>query len=156
MKNEEEKSYFDNLEHNLLSDEDSQEWKRRIEELYKYLRDIEKPKNIVYPFRPKLSHDAASTIIWFLQEQTGIIPDHFEFCSVCGDEVYDSHREGHWSDIVGKGFCDNHAWDNSEIAFCADCGYEVPLKKFSKRYGVYLCKNCRKKRKEGTPGTSDD
>jgi RNA polymerase-binding transcription factor DksA len=153
---EEEKSYFEKIEHNILSDDDSWTWKQKIEELYRFLRGTDKPEAAVNYFKPKLSHKAAKHLIWFLQEFTGIIPDQFEFCEECGDEVYDSHREGHWSEFLGKGFCDNHAWDNPDLAFCEDCGDEVSLKKYSKRYDCYLCDYCRKKRNDERTGQHND
>jgi len=147
-KENKEESYFDKLKHNILSVEDSETWKEKIEEFYRYLRGIDKPENIVNMFKPKLSHEAATTIIWFLQVQTGIIPDQFEFCDDCKN-VYDSHRAGYWSDILGKGFCDWHRDHN--LFFCEDCGVEVTEKAYSKRYSrtyeIYLCKKCRKERK---------
>jgi len=143
-----EKSYFDKIEcvQRYLSVEDSLEWAGKIEELYRFLRGIDRPKEAVHNFTPKLSHNAATHLIWFLQEFTRIIPSQFQFCAECDGDVYDSNYEGYWSDIKGKGYCDNHAWGNEYIAFCVDCNSEVPLERYSKRYSQYLCNDCRNKR----------
>jgi hypothetical protein len=127
----------------FLDDKDSEKWKEKIEEFYNFLRG-EKINNLVHKFRPKLSRRNAEFIIWFLQEVTGIIPQQFEFCAECENEVYDRAREGHWSDILGKGFCSHHAYECGILAFCDDCGDEVSEKQYSMRYKKYLCDNCRK------------
>ena len=141
----EEKSCFDNFNFGLLNDEDSEKWKEKIEELYNFLRG-EKIESVVHKFKPKLSRSNAEFIIWFLQEVTGIVPQSFEFCCKCEGEAYDSHREGHWSEIKGKGYCDYHAYDCGELAFCNDCGEEVEKKQYSERFGEYLCDRCLKRK----------
>jgi hypothetical protein len=144
---EEKKSCFDEIEHlnNFLENNDSEKWTEKIEELYRFLRG-EKIECVVHKFKPKLSRSNAEFIIWFLQEVTGIIPQQFEFCGKCDGEVYDSHRGGHYSEILRKGFCDYHAYECDILAFCYDCGNEVSKKQYSKRFEEYLCDKCRKKR----------
>jgi hypothetical protein len=141
----EEKSCFDNFNFGLLSGEDSEKWKEKIEELYNFLRG-EKIKNVVHKFKPKLSRSNAEYVIWFLQEVTGIIPQSFEFCAECEGEVYDSHREGHYSEIKGKFYCDYHAYDCGNVFHCNDCGDEVDKKQHSERFGEYLCDRCLKRK----------
>jgi len=142
-----EGSFFDEMyrRFSFLENDDSKEWKEKIEELYRFLRG-EKIESVVHQFRPKLSRSNAEFIIWFLQEVTGIIPQQFEFCCKCEGEVYNSHREGHWSDIKGKGFCDYHAYDCGYIKSCNECGDEVSKKQYSERFGEYLCDSCLKRK----------
>jgi len=142
-----EESYFDEMyrKFSFLENDDSEKWKEKIEELYHFLRG-EKIESVVHKFKPKLSRSNAEFVIWFLQEVTGIVPQQFEFCCKCKGEVYDSHREGKWSDIKGKGFCDYHAYDCGNLVFCEDCGEEVSKKQYSEQFDEYLCDNCRKKR----------
>jgi len=144
---EEEKSYFDEIyrKFSFLSGSDSEKWKEKIEELYCFLRG-EKIECVVHQFRPKLSRSNAEFIIWFLQEVTGIVPQQFEFCCECEGEVYDSHREGHYSEIKGKYYCDYHAYDCGNVFHCNDCGDEVSKEQYSERFGEYLCDRCREKR----------
>ena len=145
---EKEKSYFEKIEHAhmYMSDKDSYEWEQKIKELYEYLKGESNPKGLESKFKPKLSRDEAFHLIWFLQEITKIIPVNFEACSVC-DSIYDSDREGHHSDITGKFYCDNCAWDNQHIAFCDDCGIEIDMEECPMLYSEYLCDDCRKKRR---------
>ena len=126
---------FERIAIELLTQEESDDWEKRIEDLYNSLiKDY------------KLSHKKAVGIIWYLQEITGIIPSCFEFCSVCKD-LYDSYRGGYHSEINGKCYCEADRYNNGEIAFCEDCNEEVPIKKYSKQHEAYLCDGCRKKRR---------
>lgn len=64
----------------------------KIEEFYRFLQG-ELPDNIHMKRSPHLSEQMAFRIIYFLQEQTGIFPDHIERCKTCGC-LYDSECEG--------------------------------------------------------------
>lgn len=52
----------------------------------------------------KLPKKRAFSVIWYLQEQLPLLPDHIEQCSVCG-ELYDSYAQGHHSELTGKFYC---------------------------------------------------
>jgi hypothetical protein len=64
----------------------------KIEEFYKFLQG-ELPDGIHMKRPPHLSEQMAFRIIWFLQEQTCVLPDHVERCKTCG-RLYDSENEG--------------------------------------------------------------
>lgn len=64
----------------------------KVKELYNFLQG-ELPKNIEIKRPPHLSEAIAFKIIWFLQEQTQVLPDHFEKCKTCGS-IYDTRQEG--------------------------------------------------------------
>ena len=128
------KKYFKPLVASSMDQEKSNDWEGRIELFLNILKS-----------ELKLPLNKAWNIIMELQEIIGIIPSNFELCDICGD-IYDSYRGGYHSEIVGKCFCEAHAWNNDYIAFCADCNNEVPLKSYSKRYCEYLCSDCRKER----------
>jgi hypothetical protein len=141
--NEERKSMFEimNNEFGGLSDEDSEKWREKLDELILWLTG-----NKIEGLRAKhqkVSFPTAKTIVWFLQEMTGIVPDQFEVCVRCGC-VYDSHREGHWSDVKNKGYCGSCL--DYHLHFCEYCVKEVSEKKYSKKHEAYLCTECRKER----------
>jgi len=64
----------------------------KIEELYRFLQG-ELPFDIHMKRPPHLSEQMAFRIIWFLQEQTGVLPGNIERCITCG-RLYDSKKEG--------------------------------------------------------------
>lgn len=43
--------------------------------------------------QPKLSAEAAFSVIYYLQEKLRIIPDHYEMCPIC-NELYDNWAQG--------------------------------------------------------------
>jgi len=69
----------------------------QIDEIMDMLTGGELPHGMRMPDQPKLMRRQAFSIVWFLQEHTGIIPSHFEMCQVC-EELYDSDRGGYWLD----------------------------------------------------------
>lgn len=64
----------------------------KIEELYRFLQG-ELPESISMKRPPHLTETMAFRVIWFLQEQTGVLPDRYERCKTCGS-IYDTHQEG--------------------------------------------------------------
>jgi hypothetical protein len=118
-----------------------------INQLYEYLQGKLPDCVSKSVFTPKLSPKHAFEIIWFLQEVTGCLPDKYERCSICGT-IYNSD-EGDYSDLTGKCYC-SCCLEQSGIINCEDCGKDVyELKAWSKKYEKYLCRDCKKKRKQG-------
>lgn len=77
------------------------EW---VQEFYEFLQG-DPPANILTN-KIKLSKNKAFTIIWYLQEQFSILPDHICQCDRCGD-LYDSYEEGYHSEKKSKFYCGN-------------------------------------------------
>jgi hypothetical protein len=52
-------------------------------------------ENIHFPDgeQPELTNEQAFSVIYFLQEALGIIPDHYEMCKGCS-EIFDNDSEG--------------------------------------------------------------
>jgi hypothetical protein len=76
----------------------------QVDELYQFLQGTV-PDGIYIKHPPRLSKRMAFKIIYFLQEQTGVIPDHYEKCATCGD-LFDSDNEG--GCYRGRDYCDYH------------------------------------------------
>ncbi len=91
----------------------------KMTELLEYLMDVRIPDGVIVASRPKLSLNKAWSLIWFLQEITGCLPDNIEMCDKC-DGLYDSNQEGCHID-------DQYAVD----------GKVVP-----KKYWGFHCDNC--------------
>lgn len=70
------------------------------------LSDVEWMKRFygILQDKMKLSKNKSFGIIYYLQEHLPVFPDHIEQCNVCG-ELYDSHSQGHHSDLTGKFYC---------------------------------------------------
>ena len=64
----------------------------KIDELYKFLKGEELPEGMRCKM-PKLSPDMAFTVIWFLQEHLGVLPDNIEQCRGC-KALFDTDSEG--------------------------------------------------------------
>jgi len=64
----------------------------KIEELYEFLQG-KVPDSLEIKHPPHLSEQMAFRIIYFLQEQTGVLPDYYERCKTCGC-IYNSEEEG--------------------------------------------------------------
>lgn len=77
-----------------------------ITEFYDFLKGSSIPEgmSIARGHRPKMSAKKASTIIWFLQEQFSILPDHIEQCDVC-ESFFDSWSSGIYWETKGKHYC---------------------------------------------------
>lgn len=73
----------------------------QVREFYDMLTGAAIPDNIrLGRSAPRLSQRKAFSVIWFLQEQTGIIPDIYERCDKCGS-IYDSEQEGRFTEKRG-------------------------------------------------------
>lgn len=90
--------------------DDGRNWETRINEFARYLMG-EVPEG-VKTRKLRLSRTAAMSVIWFLQEVTGALPNNFEMCCVCG-EMYDDASEGCHKDNTGKFYCENHIPDGT-------------------------------------------
>lgn len=79
-----------------------------VEVLYQMLRGGELPDGMTMPrgHQPRLTAKKAMSVIWFLQEQMGLIPDHYEACSVCED-LFDTWSEGTYVQSECKHYCGN-------------------------------------------------
>ena len=97
----------------------------KVQEFYDFLKGEVPDTTHCDP--PKLDSDMAFTIIWFLQEHCGAIPDTFEVCEEC-DFIYDSSQEG--TRIYCKNYCDNCADshypedEDFEYGSCDECPEE--------------------------------
>lgn len=97
----------------------------QTQELHLFLQGENPEGYIVKPLN--IEAKKAFTIIWFLQEHLGLIPDTYEMCSQCG-KIYDSSYGG--SRIYCKNYCDwcdSFAWpdiDEWEYGSCEGCSDE--------------------------------
>jgi hypothetical protein len=74
--------------------------------------------------QPKLSARAAFSVIYYLQEELGIIPDTYEACAVCG-ELYDADCDGH---VVSEDTIDGWYEENG-----------ISLSAIKKHEGAHVC-----------------
>lgn len=99
----------------------------KTEHLYDMLQGKDLPEGYLMADQPNLTAEQAFSVIWFLQEHLGIIPQSFEKCDNCGalfdsncagHIISDDHEDDRWykdcglnpEDIApheGKCFCDN-------------------------------------------------
>jgi hypothetical protein len=75
----------------------------RVEELMAFLQGNQ-IEGITCKPMPRLSGRAAWSVIYFLQEQMDLIPDHFEACVSCG-VLYDAEEEGRFIERTGRHYC---------------------------------------------------
>ena len=69
-----------------------------ITEFFEFLQGKEVP-NYTLIKKPKLTKSQAFTVIYYLQERLGIIPDNFEFCDAC-KQMFDKDHGGISVDII--------------------------------------------------------
>ena len=77
--------------------------------------------------QPSLSHEAAFSGIWFMQECLGLIPDHFEMC-VNRETIFDYQMQGRY---VNFGDYDDHVDWYKHVG--------VSRETVEAHSGVYLC-----------------
>lgn len=65
----------------------------KMHELFRFLAYGEQPEGIYIKHPSKLGPRKAFSIIYFLQEQTGVLPDNWELCKSC-KELFDADSEG--------------------------------------------------------------
>jgi hypothetical protein len=129
------------------ADIDSESWEEKLNELFDFLTGAELPKGVDCKI-PHLSKEKAMDIIWFLQEITGIIPENFDRCDICG---YIRNTDGmFYSELNGKYYCGESCFDHAPVIHCEECGDVMVYKSrsYSQKDEMYLCKDCRKKKCE--------
>ena len=129
------KLYDENIE--------SKVWEEKLNEFLEYIVKGSFPVGIECS-SPKVSYKMAQSIIWFLQEVTGIIPCEYELCAEC-KMIYDS-GDMYYYEKNGSHYC-SHCIDYAPIALCGVCGYEEVYKRrsYSNKHEMYICKECNKK-----------
>lgn len=90
----------------LIKNNQNRDWEdiQWVEEFYEYLQGCIPDDMVTVKPPVKLSKDKAFQIIWYLQEILPVFPDQIEKCNTCG-KLYDSYREGHYSEMKGKYYC---------------------------------------------------
>jgi hypothetical protein len=91
----------------LIKNNDKRDWSdfEWIEEFYQFLQgNVPERITLGRGHSVKLRPKQAMAIIWYLQEHFPVFPDFIERCSVC-DQLYDSNREGYYSEKRGKHYC---------------------------------------------------
>lgn len=96
-----------------------------IIELFEFLQGKE-VEHFTLKRRPKLTKNQAFTVIYYLQERMGLIPDKYEFCDGC-HELFDADY----------GLC--HVDDKEQLKEMRKIGYRVT----SKDIGKTFCDDCR-------------
>jgi len=74
----------------------------QVKQFFEYLQG-EIPEGFVGVKSPKLSPKMAFNIIYILQEELKLLPDHYELCCQC-HQLYDGWREG--KIIRGRFYCE--------------------------------------------------
>ena len=82
----------------------------KIQELHEFLSNGILPAGMNMPHPPKLGPHKAMSIIWFLQEYLGVLPDTFEMCGQTHcNRMIDTDCEGEYSEKTFKHYCDGCA-----------------------------------------------
>lgn len=89
----------------ICKNNNEKNWDDRIEELHAFLQGT-LPEGVIMKRPPKLTPKMAMAIIWFLQEKTEVLPDHYEMCCQCKD-IFDSYSGGNYDENTGKHHCEN-------------------------------------------------
>jgi len=98
----------------------------KVQEFYEWLQGGAGPEKIEFRTKPRLTEDEAFSVVYYLQEELGILPDCYEQCRKCKG-LYDSCNEGTSID------------KDSTIV---ENGKEVDGNFQEELYGLY-CDNCR-------------
>lgn len=64
-----------------------------VQKFYKWLQGGDSPDRISFKVNPKLTAEEAFSVIYYLQEELEILPDHYEQCKECNC-LFDSYNEG--------------------------------------------------------------
>lgn len=111
------------------------EWSCRVEEVdtnevqefYDWLQGKRDIDRMYFVENPKLSKEAAFSVIYYLQERLGILEDKYELCQEC-DCIFDSDCEG--------------TCINDDTTIINEDREEVDANFSEEMYGHY-CDNCR-------------
>lgn len=98
-----------------------------VQKFYEWLQGGNNPERIDFKTKLKLTAEEAFSVIYYLQEELGILPDCYEQCRECKC-MYDSYNEGA---SIGK-----------ETTIIDDEGNEVDGNFPEELYGMY-CEDCR-------------
>lgn len=99
----------------------------KVNEFYEWLQGKNCPENIHFEEKLNLTEEQAFSVIYFLQEYLGILPDNYERCRECGC-IFDSYEEG--------------TSVNETTTTVTDAGEEVDANFPEELYGLY-CDDCR-------------
>lgn len=98
----------------------------QVQEFHNWLQGKSCPDDIEFAHLLKLTPEEAFCVIYYLQEEFGILPDNYEMCQECKG-IYDSYNEG--------------AYINEESTVIKD-GEEIDGNFPEEVYGSY-CDSCR-------------
>ncbi len=84
----------------------------RVQQFHEFLQG-RLPEGVTVRNPPKMTADDAFSVIWFLQEVSGLIPDSIEMCDYCGT-LFDSYKEGHIGE--DKNYCSSMCEASDEEA----------------------------------------
>lgn len=98
----------------------------QVQEFHSWLQGKSYPNGIEFAHSLKLTPGEAFSVIYYLQEELGILPDNYEMCQECKD-IYDGYNEG--------------TYINEESTVIKD-GKEIDVNFPEEIYGSY-CDNCR-------------
>ncbi len=93
----------------LQKNNDGRDWSdlEWVEEFYEFLQgDV--PSSVRLKEKLNLSPEQAFNVIWYLQEQLPVFPDHIQRCGEC-DSLYDPRESG---------FC-----DENNSCYCNNCAH---------------------------------
>lgn len=98
-----------------------------VRKFYEWLQGGKNPESIDFKTKPKLTAEEAFSVIYYLQEELGILPDCYEQCRECKC-LYDSYEEG---TSIGE-----------DSTIIDEEGNEIDGNFSVEMYGLY-CESCR-------------
>lgn len=99
----------------------------QVQEFYEWLQGKSCPEHLHFEDKLNLSEEQAFSVIYYLQEHLGILPDKYERCKKCGC-IYDTDYEGESI--------------NEETTIVTEDGKELNGNFPKEMYGMY-CQDCR-------------
>lgn len=99
----------------------------QVQEFYEWLQQKRKIEGFDFRSEPNLTDLQAFSVIYYLQEELGVLPDKYERCEKCG-RIFDSYEEG--------------AYINGETTIVTDNNEEIEANFPEEMYGCY-CEDCR-------------
>ena len=95
----------------------------QVKEFFDFLRgELPDGMNTIKKDIPKLRDDQAFSIIWYIQEHLGLLPDRFELCHEC-KQIYDTDYGGIAVDDLrdAKRMGYNCTRKDKGHTFCSEC-----------------------------------
>jgi len=80
----------------------------QVIELFEFLTEGKLPEGWTCK-SPRLSKRKAFSVIWYLQERLGVLPDIVEQCCKCGD-LFNDEAEGIHIERTGRHYCESCAY----------------------------------------------